>query len=163
ASCTTFLGTFINLFMFSPFFQDSKRRLISRVESGPEGRTIVASDNRAVVRMSSVLEMTAVHTVYWQDKRNDPRDRVTGEVNSVSGRTAERETDTPNEDANQVGTEAGSGIPAGGLAEDSSHAEHEHEGTNDLADEVCRRVADRRAGGEDGQFQTRVLSNGPVR
>src|ERR1700730_9736454 len=94
----------------------------------------------------------------WQHEVRDPRTQVARGVDGVAGRPTQRETDGHDQEAHDQCPEAGGNVAVA----DRKDAEEEHEGADDLADQVGRVTTDGRTGREDGELQPWVLGDAPV-
>src|SRR5829696_4797139 len=97
------------------------------------------------------------------------RPQVAGGVDSVAGRTTEREPDAYDEQADDQRVQAapyyhrGTARDRPRVRNDAKDAEDQHEGADDLGDEVRRGVVDGRRGREHAELETFVLGLRPVR
>src|SRR5215212_2761677 len=106
---------------------------------------------------------------YGQHGVGDPWAEVTGRVDGVAGRTTQREPDAEDEQTNEKRVQAGSydrrriTSDRPGVRDNPRDTEDQHEGADDLGDDVCGGVIDRRCGAEHAEFEAGVLGLRPVR
>src|SRR5690349_17139051 len=126
---------------------DQGRRADRLEQQGGDDRADDRGDHRypgvAPVRRSLPLDR--------EDRVRDAWAEVTGGVDRVAGRPAERVADTDHQQGHEQRADLGRGAAA------DEDQEDQHEGADGLGDDVPRRVADRRRGREDGELGARVL------
>ena len=105
-----------------------------------------AADERADDRDPGVAPVAGALALDGEQGVRDARAEVTGGVDGVAGGATEGDTDADNQQGHGQRAEAGR-RPAEGQDD-----EDQHEGADDLGDQVPPVGADRRAGGEDGQL-----------
>src|ERR1700693_1781838 len=114
-----------------------------------------ATDYRPHNRYQRVFPVRRAFAGYWEDEVGDTRHEIAGGVDRVTSRSTQREADGEDQQANDQRGESARKVISGGR--DRDHGEDQHEGPDDLADEVERWVADRWAGAEHRELQTRIL------
>lgn len=87
---------------------------------------------------------------------SDARAEVTSRVDGVTGRTTEAGADADHQEGDGQCAEGGESGGLAGLVTERDHHEDQHEGADDLGDQVPGVAADGRAGGEDTQLVARV-------
>jgi hypothetical protein len=98
-----------------------------------------------------------------------PWAEVARRVDGVAGRTTQREPDAEDEQADKQRVDAtpyhrrGTAPDRPSVRNDARDAEDQHEGADDLGDDVRRSVVDRRRGAEHAEFETFVFGLPPVR
>src|SRR5580704_18502050 len=119
-----------------------------------------AADDRPDHGYQGVFPIGPSLAWYRQQEVRDSGHEVTSGVDRVARRSTQRKADGEDEQADdQRGEPTDQAISLGG---DGDDPEDEHECADDLADEVERWVADRRARAEDGELQTGILGLLPV-
>src|SRR5215208_6394246 len=128
-----------------------------------------AADNRPHDGDPGVPPVVASFARDGQYRVGDARPQVTGRVDSVAGRTTEREPDAYDEQADEKRVQASSYDRRGTtpyrprIRNDTKDAEDQHERTDDLGNDVRRGVVDRRRGAEHAELETFVFGLCPVR
>src|SRR5215212_519821 len=132
-------------------------------QQGEQHRTDNATDDRSYDGDPGVPPIAAALACYGQYGVGDARAEVAGRVDGVAGRTTQREPDAEDEQADEQWVQAGP-YDRRGTAPDRSRvrnytrdAEDQHEGANDLSDDVCGGVIDRRCGAEHAELEAGIL------
>src|ERR1700751_1558289 len=90
----------------------------------------------------------------WQQRMRDPRAQIARRVDSVAGRSTEREANAPHETADQPGTEARSRTGCGdSVGEDRAGNNHEHHGADHFTGKVGEGAAYCGIGAEDAELR----------
>ena len=97
-----------------------------------------------------------------ENKVSDARAKVARGIDRVSRGAAERETDGPNENADEIRSDA-RGHRADGFGGHGDGNEHEDKGADDFGDKVSESVADSGGGAEDAELEIGVSGLFPVR
>src|SRR5262245_51460763 len=85
----------------------------------------------------------------------DARPEIAGGIDGVPGRSAQRESDGPDEKAHKIWSKARRIASANdGLGEDRACDKYQNESSDDLADGIAGGIANRRTGGIAGQLQS---------
>src|SRR5829696_10077325 len=127
-----------------------------------------AANNRSYDRDPGVPPVVAAFARYGQHGVGDPWAEVARRVNGVPGRPAEGESDAEDEQANDQRVQAapydrrGIAPDRSCVRNDAEDAEDQHEGADNLCDEVGGCVVDRRRGGEHAELETFVFGLRPV-
>src|SRR5829696_6998525 len=135
------------------------------VRDGPED----AADDRGHDRDPGVPPVRASLAGYRQDGVGDARPEVAGRVDRVARGSAQREPDAEHEQTHQKRVEAAADHAGGGIAthragvcDYAENTEDEHEGADDLGNEVRRGVVDRRRGAVHAELEAGVGRLPPV-
>src|SRR5919106_509475 len=151
ASSTTASAALMSFFIASSHSQGV------REQRGVGDCTDRAADERANHRNPRVLPVGRSLARDRQDRVGDARTEVTRGIDRISGRAAQREADGEDQEPNDERRDGRR------RATDGEDAKDQHEGADDLADQVRGRVANRRAGAEDGQLEAGIVGGRPVR
>src|SRR5215212_6214383 len=133
-------------------------------QQGEQHRTDNATDDRSYDGDPGVPPIAAALACYGQYGVGDARAEVAGRVDSVAGRTTQREPDAEDEQADEQWVQRRGTAPnLSRVRKDAKDAEDQHERTDDLGDEVGGGIVDRRGRAEHAELEAGILGLWPVR
>src|SRR5918995_1947932 len=137
-------------------------------QEGEQNAAEDAADDRPHDGDPGVPPVVAAFARDGQYRVGDARPQVTGRVDGVAGRTAEREPDAYDEQADEKRVQTSSYHRRGTtpydprVRNDTKDAEDQHERTDDLGNDVRRGIVDGRRRAEHAELESLVFGLCPV-